>query len=348
MEKPATVPLKRLHQNGKTYEFLSEVFRDFCSETNSPGLIRCFLSKLQEIYGVGRFACFKVSLRGGRYSFNPANIGSNSSQHQTRFDQEFLLGLQELLCLAITKEEFTGSCMELSFRDERLQWVSLGHPKQDSWLCIWDAVNFKDQDQFDCLVQLLQNEAAWYRKLDQTQALLYLDELTGLFNYRYLDVALDSELRRASRYQNSFSLLFIDLDDFKKVNDRYGHLVGSGVLKQFAKVLKEELREVDTIIRYGGDEYVILLLGTNTHVGVVVAERIRKRVAASVFEIDQHRIKLTCSLGVACYPEHGRSKEKLLRLADETMYQSKRKGKNLVMVVSDKGGIGKSEAYAST
>ena len=349
MEKTATLPLSKLQEDGNTYEFLSKVFRDFCSENNMSGLVRCFLVKLKEIYGTKRSACLKVGMRGGRYSFTPTNFGSNSPQLEETFDSNFLLGVQDLLSMTLANEDYLGhSCMNLNLNDESIQWVCLGYPKQEAWVCLWDAVKLKDYEEFDCLVQLLQNEASWYRKLDQSQALLYLDELTGLFNYRYLDVALDSELRRASRYQNSFSLLFIDLDDFKKVNDRFGHLVGSGVLKQFAKVLKEELREVDTIIRYGGDEYVILLLGTNTHVGVGVAERIRKRIASSTFEIDNHQIKLTCSLGVACYPEHGRSKEKLLRLADETMYQSKRLGKNLVMVVSDKGKPSKVEARAST
>ncbi|MFK7823507.1 MAG: GGDEF domain-containing protein [Oligoflexales bacterium] len=348
MEKPTAASFSRLQQDGKTYMFVSDIFRDFCSENNISGLIKCFLAKLREIYSVKKYICFRVSMRGGRYSFAPVNFGASSPLPQSEFDQDFLLGVQELLSIAIGKDEFSSSCMNLSFKDIPLQWVCLGNPRQDSWLCLWEAEQCENPDQFDCLIQLLQNEAAWYRKLDQTQALLYLDELTGLFNYRYLDVALDSELRRASRYQNSFSLLFIDLDDFKKVNDRFGHLVGSGVLKQFAKILKEELREVDTIIRYGGDEYVILLLGTNTHVGVAVAERIRNRIAENIFELDGHRIRLTCSLGVACYPEHGRSKEKLLRLADETMYQSKRLGKNLVMVVSNKANLGVGEVLART
>ena len=348
MEKPNAASSSRLQDDGKTYTFLSNVFRDFCSENNISGLIRCFLTKLQEIYSVRKYVCFKVSMRGGRYSFSPVNFEGAPSLPQIEFGQDVLFGVQDLISMAICNEEFSSSCMNLSYGDMPLQWVCLGNPKQDAWLCLWESVKCEDPVQFDCLIQLLQNEAAWYRKLDQTQALLYLDELTGLFNYRYLDVALDSELRRASRYQNSFSLLFIDLDDFKKVNDRFGHLVGSGVLKQFAKILKEELREVDTIIRYGGDEYVILLLGTNTRVGVAVAERIRNRIAASVFEVDGHSIKLTCSLGVACYPEHGRTKEKLLRLADETMYQSKRRGKNLVMVVSDKGDLGIGEFTVTT
>lgn len=348
MEKPANVSFNGPHYDGKTYDLLSEVFRDFCSENNLSGLIRCFLAKLGQIYGVRRSTCFRVSMRGGRYSFKPANFEPKNPSPIAEFDQDLLTRVQELLCLAMSKEDFSKTCMRLSVQDKTFQWVCLGSPKQDAWLCLWEEVRIDELAGFDCLVQLLQNEASWYRKLDQTQALLYLDELTGLFNYRYLDVALDSELRRASRYQNSFSLLFIDLDDFKKINDCYGHLVGSAILRQFAAVLKEELREVDTIIRYGGDEYVILLLGTNTHASVMVAERIRKRIAESTFEVDDHRVQLTCSLGVACYPEHGKSKEKLLRLADETMYQSKRRGKNLVMVVNDRGATGEDIAFTRT
>jgi GGDEF domain-containing protein/ActR/RegA family two-component response regulator len=105
--------------------------------------------------------------------------------------------------------------------------------------------------------------------------LLYIDELTGLFNYRYLDIALEQEIKRAERYGTNLTVIFIDLDFFKNVNDTYGHLVGSSILNEVGKLLKMSVREVDMVIRYGGDEYTIILVETNSTGGAIVADRIR-------------------------------------------------------------------------
>lgn len=176
---------------------------------------------------------------------------------------------------------------------------------------------------------------AWCDRLEQTQKELYRDDLTGLYNHRYLDDCLENEIRRVQRFENPFSLLFIDLDGFKPINDTFGHLSGSEVLKQVAMVLMGELRDVDSIFRYGGDEFVILLLEIDSQRSLGVAERIRQRVAGFPFEtLDKKAVRLTCSIGIACCPEHARDKETLLKLADESMYQSKHGGKDRVRIYS--------------
>ena len=186
----------------------------------------------------------------------------------------------------------------------------------------------------EAIVKVLQNEARWLRKLDRTQALLYRDDLTGLFNSRYLEQALDAELRRAERFGNQFCLMFIDLDGFKPINDIHGHLSGSSVLRQVADVLREAVREVDVPIRYGGDEFVVVLLGATCAKGVLAAERVRRRIEAKEFQLEGGgTARITASIGVAAYPEHGRDCKTLLKMADETMYDSKRAGKNRVSVV---------------
>ena len=187
----------------------------------------------------------------------------------------------------------------------------------------------------DQILRTVQNEARWLRKLDRTQAQLYRDDLTGLYNYRFLEIALDNELRRADRFQTPFCLLFIDLDSFKPINDEHGHCSGSAVLKQVADVLREAVREIDIAIRYGGDEFVVLLLGATSAKGLLVAERVRRLIEAFPFLLDDgSRAHLTASIGVAAYPEHAKDRATLLRLADESMYSSKRSGKNRVSVVS--------------
>jgi diguanylate cyclase (GGDEF)-like protein len=190
----------------------------------------------------------------------------------------------------------------------------------------------------DMLIKQMQGVYRWATQLAGTQALIYRDDLTGLYNYRYLDVALDTEIRRAQRFQSSFCLLFIDLDNFKPINDTYGHLSGSMVLKQVANILMEELREIDSIFRYGGDEYVVLLLGASSTAGYLAGERIRMRIEGHSFHTEAgEKVKITASIGVAAYPDHGIHKQSLLHLADQCMYRSKKAGKNCVMVLEQAG-----------
>ena len=165
--------------------------------------------------------------------------------------------------------------------------------------------------------------------------LLYMDELTGLFNYRYLDIALEREIRRAERYGSNLSVLFLDIDMFKNVNDKHGHLIGSKVLTEMGMLMKRSVRDVDTVIRYGGDEYTIILVETGMEGAATVAERIRSTIEAHAFiACEGFDIKLTVSMGYACYPEDSKSKVELLELADQAMYRGKASGKNRVFYVS--------------
>lgn len=161
--------------------------------------------------------------------------------------------------------------------------------------------------------------------------LLYIDELTGLFNYRYLNIALEREIKRAERYRTSVTVIFIDLDSFKNVNDTHGHLIGSSILREVGTLLKMSVREVDLVIRYGGDEYTIILVETSPASGAIVAERIRSTIEKHPFLADQgYNIRLTACLGYSSYPEDTRSKQELLEVADQAMYRGKSSGKNMV------------------
>lgn len=161
--------------------------------------------------------------------------------------------------------------------------------------------------------------------------LLYIDELTGLFNYRYLDLALDRELKRAERYGSSVALLFIDLDLFKGVNDTHGHLIGSRVLGEVGSLLRKSVRDVDLVIRYGGDEYTIILVETDGESAAHVAERIRVTIESHRFIADEgYDIHLSACIGYACFPEDTKSKLELLEVADKAMYRGKFSGRNRV------------------
>lgn len=172
-------------------------------------------------------------------------------------------------------------------------------------------------------------------KYTTTRDMLYIDELSGLFNYRYLKVALDREIKRADRYATQLTVMFLDLDNFKAVNDTYGHMAGSSVLRELGALLKKSLREVDVLIRYGGDEYTIILVEAGPEMGQRVGERIRKKIEQHHFlSSEGYSISITASIGFASYPEDSTSVQELLAMADQAMYVGKASGKNCVFRVA--------------
>ena len=137
----------------------------------------------------------------------------------------------------------------------------------------------------------------------------FIDSLTNLYNSKYLEMALDKELKRADRLVMPVTTLFLDLDNFKRINDTNDHLVGSKVLIETGKILLRCVREVDTVIRYGGDEYVVVLVDADYHVASRVAERIRSTIENTSFLSDEGLdIRITASIGIATYPVHTRDK----------------------------------------
>lgn len=169
------------------------------------------------------------------------------------------------------------------------------------------------------------------------QELAYIDDLTKAYNIRYLFVSLDNELKRAERFGTNVSVLFIDLDFFKRVNDQYGHLVGSKLLIEFTNEIKKCVRGIDTVIRYGGDEFIVICTETDVELAKKVAERLRKRTEECEFlKKDGYSIHITCSIGIATYPIHGTTKTELIELADKAMYRGKELSRNIVCV-AEKG-----------
>lgn len=196
---------------------------------------------------------------------------------------------------------------------------------------------FKTTGNFDvsATIAVVESCLNWHNKLTKTSDLILKDELTGLYNYRFFSRALNHEISRSERFSKNFAILFIDVDHFKKVNDQYGHVAGSSVLRQIAAVVQDSIREVDVATRYGGDEFVVIALETLEEGAKVLAERIRQKVAAHHFKVRTDKlVGLSVSIGVATYPQTAASKDDLLKLADKTMYDSKKAGRNCVTVFS--------------
>lgn len=169
------------------------------------------------------------------------------------------------------------------------------------------------------------------------KGLTFTDDLTGLFNQRYLEVILDRELSLAKRNDVRFSILFLDMDHFKAVNDTHGHLIGSRLLYEVGQEIKRTLRESDVCFRYGGDEFVIILAHTGLEDAMIVAERIRLQVEKKRFLAREGLdIRLTASIGVASVPEHASTKVQILKAADEALYGVKKAVRNKVIAATGK------------
>lgn len=167
------------------------------------------------------------------------------------------------------------------------------------------------------------------RFLQQVRALTITDDVTDLYNSRYLQTRLKEEVERSRRYNQKFSLIFLDIDHFKEVNDSYGHLIGSRVLREVGAILKECVRQIDNAFRYGGDEFVVLLPQTDKRGALSVASKMRDHMNNFEFVADMDLdLHLTASFGVATYPTDANSVVDLLRLADRAMYFVKEHGRD--------------------
>lgn len=170
---------------------------------------------------------------------------------------------------------------------------------------------------------------------DRVAKMATTDGLTGLYNHRYFQERLSERLEEARRHPTRHSLVIVDIDHFKKVNDTYGHPVGDEVLKRLALLLKESVRAIDLAARYGGEEFVLLLSNTDRKGALQLAERVRKEAKKLKFETDGTEFSITLSMGVATFPDDARTKESLIENADEALYYAKEHGRNKVVAYND-------------
>lgn len=169
-------------------------------------------------------------------------------------------------------------------------------------------------------------------RLQAAKGLAFVDSLTDLYNARYLNIILEKRMAEARESDRPLSILFIDLDNFKNVNTMFGHLAGSKTLIEVGWILESNVRGGDTVIRYGGDEFTIVLPNTDTESAREIAERIRKTVAEHVFLGRENKtVRLTACFGLATFPKDAETAELLINLADQAMYRGKRTTRNVVI-----------------
>jgi diguanylate cyclase (GGDEF)-like protein len=169
------------------------------------------------------------------------------------------------------------------------------------------------------------------RYVERVKQLAYLDGLTGIFNRRYFEMRIAEEIERARRFGAGMAVVMVDIDQFKNLNDEFGHLLGDEVLRQVSSIFHQQLRKIDVVCRYGGEEFAILLSQTNAQHSQNVAEKLRRLVDTWQFPGVPRAV--TISAGIATYPEHGTTRDELVKAADAGLYAAKQDGRNRIVMV---------------
>jgi len=220
-----------------------------------------------------------------------------------------------------------GSFMSvpLVVQGELIGVLNLSHPRPKAF----------HEDALRLLTLIAGQAAATIQRLllyEDMRRLAITDDLTGIYNRRHFLERLQNEIERARRYGQPFSLLFIDIDNFKELNDSFGHQLGDRILSELGSILRHWARSSDIVARYGGEEFVVLLPMTDRTRGLIAAERLRTRIERHTFH---RRKKLTVSVGVAAYPGDGDTVERLLGCVDEALYMAKNTGRNRSCAVGE-------------
>lgn len=224
-------------------------------------------------------------------------------------------------------------------------YFSMGDSTNQKYYCLFEKVEEIDDEVVSLFVNFMTNISKGWSRLDElkkVENLIHVDDVTGLYNQRKLLKDIELAIDRQKQIGEDFSILFIDIDHFKSVNDGHGHLIGTQLLSSMGELLKKTLRESDLIYRYGGDEFVMLIPDVGPDLGQSIGERVLQAVKDEVFVLKdsvqgniEKEFSLTVSIGVACYPMDANSKEEILGIADKMMYEAKQSGRGRVCYTRD-------------
>ncbi|HUK24956.1 MAG TPA: sensor domain-containing diguanylate cyclase [Terriglobales bacterium] len=192
------------------------------------------------------------------------------------------------------------------------------------------AFNAGDVQSLESVADICSNAIQNAHYVDKVKQLAYLDGLTGIFNRRFFELRISEEIERARRFGAGMAVIMVDIDQFKRLNDEFGHLLGDEVLRQVSSIFHQQLRKIDVVCRYGGEEFAILLSQTSPQHALGVAEKLRRLVETWQFPgVPQ---PVTISAGAATYPEHGTTRDELVKAADAGLYAAKQAGRNRTLL----------------
>ena len=232
--------------------------------------------------------------------------------------------------VAIDMDEKFGCC-ENTRSEVFLPLISFGQ-KIGLLLCssaAKEAFQKSDVQSLESMADIIATAIQNASYVEKVRMLANMDGLTGIFNRRYFETKFPDKIAEASRYGGGLSLLMIDIDKFKSINDEFGHILGDEVLRQVCSVLRQNLRKVDLLCRYGGEEFVVIAPATTGQNAVGLAEKLRKSIAKFPFPGIPRSV--TISIGVADFPAHGDSRDNLVGAADTALYRAKQQGRNCVL-----------------
>jgi diguanylate cyclase (GGDEF)-like protein len=190
------------------------------------------------------------------------------------------------------------------------------------------AFNEQDKQPLESVADICATAIQNAHYVERMKQLAYLDGLTGIFNRRFFELRMAEELERARRFGAGMAVIMVDIDHFKRLNDEFGHLIGDEVLRQVSSIFHQQLRKIDVVCRYGGEEFAILLSQTNPEHALMVAEKLRAMVEEWQFPGVPRPV--TISAGAASYSDNGSTRDELVKAADAALYLAKQAGRNRV------------------
>lgn len=320
-------------QEAKETAILYEISQSFISSLDFDKLLDNILKRIIDTFGYLNLAVFlvdetKQELKMRSYINYPEyvqnmkiKIGENGITGHVAATKEIYYApdvRKDPFYIKGVKEAMSEVCFPLLIGDRIVGVLDVESPELDGF----------SPDQIKLLSTLsaqiaiaLENS----RLFEEATKMSLTDPLTGLPNRRSFEMVMGNEIKRSDRYRRSFAVIMVDYDNFKVYNDKYGHPAGDEILKHFSLLMKESIRDVDFLGRYGGDEFVIVLPETETMFAGEVADRMRKKIAAQPFDPP-----VTISVGIATFPNDARDRDDLIRLADQACYESKQFGGNRI------------------